>query len=64
MRGRNSARPSPKTQLGQRAVEVRRDPSTFRDVGNRAEALINDQYSMSVTLPKLVDLFERATTLA
>ena len=45
-----------------RAVEVLRDPAAFREVGDRAAAMIEEQYALDVTLPRLVDLFERATS--
>jgi glycosyltransferase involved in cell wall biosynthesis len=46
--------------FARRALEVLRDPTAFRDVGDRAAAMIERQYALSVTLPLLVALFERA----
>jgi glycosyltransferase involved in cell wall biosynthesis len=48
--------------LAQRALAVLRDPAAFRALGDRAAAMIESQYSLSVTLPRLVGLFERATS--
>jgi glycosyltransferase involved in cell wall biosynthesis len=48
--------------FARRALDVLRDPSAFRDMGDRAAAMIESRYALSVTLPKLVDLFERATS--
>jgi glycosyltransferase involved in cell wall biosynthesis len=48
--------------FARRALDVLRDPSAFRDMGDRAAAMIESRYALSVTLPKLVVLFERATS--
>ena len=48
--------------FARRALDVLRDPAAFRDVGNRAAELIERQYALKVTLPRLVGLFERATS--
>lgn len=48
--------------FARRALDVLRDPRAYRDVGNRAATMIENRYALSVTLPKLVALFERATT--
>ena len=45
-----------------RALDVLRDPPAFRGMGEKAAALIENRYALSVTLPKLVALFERATS--
>jgi hypothetical protein len=42
-----------------RALEVLRDPKAHRAVGDRAAAMIEERYALSVTLPRLVALFER-----
>ena len=47
--------------FARRALDVLRDPAAFRDIGDRAVNLIESQYALSVTLPRLVSLFERAT---
>ncbi len=47
-------------ELAKRAVEVLRDPETFRPLAERGAALIRDHYALEVTLPKLVALFEKA----
>ena len=36
--------------------------SALRELGDRAAAMIEDRYALSVTLPRLVDLFERAAS--
>ena len=46
-----------------RALDVLRDPPAFRGLGEKAAALIENRYALSVTLPKLAALFERATSL-
>jgi len=45
--------------LARRAVDVLRDPSAFRPLGERAATRIAERYALGVTLPSLVDLFER-----
>src|SRR5262249_52521872 len=45
--------------LARRAVDVLRDPPAFRALGERAAATIRERYALEVTLPKLLDLFER-----
>ena len=45
--------------LARRAVEVLRDPTAFRTLGERGAALIAERYALGVTLPRLVGLFER-----
>jgi glycosyltransferase involved in cell wall biosynthesis len=46
--------------LATRALEVLRDPADYRSMGLRAVGLIQDRYALDVTLPRLVELFERA----
>ena len=46
-------------RLARRAVEVLRDPTAFRTLGERGAALIAERYALGVTLPRLVGLFER-----
>jgi glycosyltransferase involved in cell wall biosynthesis len=46
--------------LARRALEVLRDPSAFRTLGERGAAFIEERYSLRVTLPRMVALFERA----
>jgi glycosyltransferase involved in cell wall biosynthesis len=48
--------------FARRALDVLRDPTAFREVGDRAAAMVESQYSLDVTLPLLVGLFERATS--
>ena len=48
--------------FARRALDVLRDPPAFRDLGDRAAAMIESRYALSVTLPRLVALFERATS--
>jgi glycosyltransferase involved in cell wall biosynthesis len=48
--------------FARRALDVLREPRAFRDLGDRASAMIENQYALNVTLPRLVDLFERATS--
>ena len=45
-----------------RALEVQRDPKAHCAVGDRAAAMIEERYALSVTLPRLVALFERAAS--
>jgi glycosyltransferase involved in cell wall biosynthesis len=49
--------------FARRALEVLRDPTAFRPLGARAAAMIENRYAMAVTLPRLVALFERATSV-
>ena len=44
------------------ALEVLGDPKAHRAVGDRAAAMIEERYALSVTLPRLVARFERATS--
>jgi glycosyltransferase involved in cell wall biosynthesis len=46
--------------LAGRALEVLRDPAAYRTMGSRAARLIEERYAVDVTLPRLVELFERA----
>jgi len=46
--------------LANRAVEVLRDPAAYRHLGERGAEMIEQRYALSVMLPRLVDLFERA----
>jgi glycosyltransferase involved in cell wall biosynthesis len=48
--------------LARRAVEVLRDPLAFRALGDRGTSLIHERYALSVTLPRLVNLFERTVS--
>ena len=43
-----------------RAVEVLKDPFTFRSLGEAGARMISEQYALDKTLPRLVNLFERA----
>jgi hypothetical protein len=45
-----------------RALDVLCDPTAFRDVGDQAAAMIESRYALRVTLPRLVDFFERASS--
>lgn len=45
-----------------RALDVLRDPPAYRGLGERGAAMIEERYALNVTLPRLVSLFERATT--
>ncbi len=44
--------------FARRAIEVLRDPTAFRHLGDRAAAMIESRYALAVTLPRLVALFE------
>jgi glycosyltransferase involved in cell wall biosynthesis len=46
--------------LAKQAVGVLRDPDDYRALGRRAAEIIRDRYALEVTLPRLVDLLERA----
>jgi glycosyltransferase involved in cell wall biosynthesis len=46
--------------FARRALDVLRDPPAFRGLGQQAAALVENRYALSVTLPKLASLFERA----
>jgi glycosyltransferase involved in cell wall biosynthesis len=48
--------------LAARAVEVLRDPPAFAHLGREAVARIRRSYALDVTLPRLVDLFERTVS--
>lgn len=47
--------------LATRAVGVLRDPRSYRPLGLQGTELIQRSYALDVTLPRLVDLFERVT---
>jgi glycosyltransferase involved in cell wall biosynthesis len=42
-----------------RAVEVLKDPDAFRPLGQAAEAMIAEKYSLERVLPQMVELYER-----
>ncbi len=42
-----------------KAVGVLKDPDAYRPLGRAAEKLIEDRYSMEITLPRMVDLYEK-----
>ena len=46
--------------LAGRAPEVLRDPAAYRPLASRAASLIKARYALDVTIPRLVDLLERA----
>ncbi len=48
--------------LARRAVEVLRDPSAFRVLGERGAALVAERYALASTLPRLLGLFERVVS--
>ena len=48
--------------FARRALGVLREPAAFRELGEKAAAMIESRYALNVTLPKLVGLFERATS--
>ena len=47
-----------------RAVNVLRDPVSFRVLGERGAELIAERYALGVTLPRLLALFERVVGAA
>lgn len=44
--------------MASKAVEVLKDPDAFAHLGRAAEATIQDEYALEVTLPRLVSLFK------
>ena len=44
-----------------RALEVLRNPGDYRRLGERAGEVVREQYALDVTLPKMVDLYEKAS---
>jgi glycosyltransferase involved in cell wall biosynthesis len=46
--------------LAEKAVRVLRDPASYRPLGQAAQKSITDQYSLDVTLPRMLDLYDRA----
>jgi glycosyltransferase involved in cell wall biosynthesis len=46
--------------LAEKAARVLRDPASYRALGHAAQKSITDQYSLDVTLPKMLDLYDRA----
>ncbi len=47
--------------IARRAVEVLKDPDAFRTIGNSAEQMIAERYSLETVLPKMRALYERVT---
>src|SRR5262249_28129882 len=47
-----------------RGVEVLTEPAAFRHLGEAGARLIAEHYALDKTLPKLVNLFERAVSPA
>jgi glycosyltransferase involved in cell wall biosynthesis len=45
-----------------KAVAVLRAPEAYRPLGDAGASLIRDKYALNVTLPRMIDLFERALT--
>jgi glycosyltransferase involved in cell wall biosynthesis len=43
-----------------RALRVLADPADFRPLGRAAEQLIRERYSMDVTLPRMLEMYEEA----
>ncbi len=46
--------------LAEKALAVLRDPPAFDALGKRGTALIHERYALDVTLPKLIEWFERS----
>ena len=44
----------------EQALEVLEDPEKFRHLGQAGEAMIEQDYSLEVCLPRMLDLYERA----
>jgi hypothetical protein len=49
-------------RFSRRALEVLRDPKAYRAVGDRTAVMIEERHSLSVTLPRLVALFQLAAS--
>ena len=47
--------------LAEQALRVLKDPGAMRPLGQAARALVEEQYSLDRTFPKLWDFFARAT---
>jgi glycosyltransferase involved in cell wall biosynthesis len=47
-------------KLASLAIDVMKDPKAYRPLGDAAAALVQDQYSLEKTSPKLLSLFDRA----
>lgn len=45
--------------LARQAIEVLKDPPSFRHLGDAAQRTVQERYSLSVALPRLKDFFER-----
>lgn len=48
--------------LAARALDVLREPAAFDHLGRAGAAMIREQYALDVSLPKIVRLFEEATS--
>ncbi len=46
--------------LAEKAVAVLRDPQAYRGLGERGIELVHERYALDVTLPKLINWFERS----
>ena len=47
-------------EIAARAVEVLRDPSSFRPLGRAAERMIIDRYSLDAVLPQMLQMYDDA----
>ena len=49
--------------MAEKALRVLRDPGAFRPLGRAAEQLVQDHYSLDVTLPRMLQLYEDAASM-
>lgn len=45
--------------FAKKAVEVLRDPAAYRPLGQAAERLIEERYSLDVVLPRMIEMYEQ-----
>ena len=46
--------------LAEKAVAVLDDPAAYRHLGERGTAMVREHYALDVTLPRLIEWFERS----
>jgi glycosyltransferase involved in cell wall biosynthesis len=50
-------------RMAEKALLVLRDPAAFRPLGRAAEQMVEEQYSLDVTLPQMLQLYEDAASM-
>jgi glycosyltransferase involved in cell wall biosynthesis len=51
-------------QIANKAVAALKDPQSYRQLGRAAEKMIDQNYSLSAMLPKMIDLYKQTAKIA